>query len=89
MTRRDNQTVSVYNKLKQYALKKDEIIDIVTTYMTCPEMLATAPALRNSSYTMIVDSVTVNYPDDQKLIALLEEFEMFIDGLVTYPAYKA
>ena len=81
--------MTMYSKIMQYALKKEDLIDIVTTCMKCPHMLATAPAVRKSSYEMVVHAVSANYPDDQRLLALVEEFDMFMDSLVTYPAYKA
>jgi hypothetical protein len=89
VTRRNNQLAMFAAKMNEYALTKNEIIDIVTTAMQCPDMLATNPTLRVSTNSAVIGITLIHiYHNDQRIIALKEVFDMFMESLVTRPDYK-
>lgn len=95
VTRRKDQVSALVSILEKHRyglyqlLKKEDAIEIVTTGMSCPDAIAHHPLLRDSM-TMMVYAVSLNphYANDQRMIALREEFDMFMDGVKERSDYK-
>ena len=97
VTRRNDQVhlfvTSLFDKYSYgmyQLLKKDDVIDIIKTGMSCPDAVAYHPQLRDGMKLMVYAmSLNPYYGNDQDIIALREEFEMFMDSIKVRSDYKA
>jgi hypothetical protein len=62
-------------------------MNVLHTVCACPEVMATYPNVRESIGQFAL-KCSIYWNNDNSMLAALEEFHMFMDGLDSYAFYK-
>lgn len=70
-----------------------DLIELIRTALRCPDLMAHDPDIRNTMMNLMnvvyVECCGAHVPISQKLLAALEEYDMFMEQIYARPDFKA